>query len=43
QTKTGYREVLALYNKFEQLNYLLHDEVAVELGVVIGFNATDGD
>ncbi|HHI5409025.1 TPA: imelysin family protein [Vibrio metoecus] len=43
QTKAGYREVLVLRDKFEQLNYLLHDEVAVGLGVVIGFNATDGD
>lgn len=43
QTKEGYRTALSLYNKFEQLKYLLHDEVSVELAVVIGFNATDGD
>ncbi len=43
QTKDGYREVLSVYNKMDQLKYLLHDEVSVELGVVIGFNATDGD
>ena len=43
QNKEGYREVLSQYNKFEQLHYLLHDEVAVELGITIGFNATDGD
>ncbi|HGF7542334.1 iron-regulated protein A [Vibrio paracholerae] len=43
QTKAGYREGLVLRDKLEQLNYLLHDEVAVGLGVVIGFNATDGD
>ncbi|POB68772.1 iron-regulated protein A, partial [Vibrio vulnificus] len=34
---------LTQLRKLEQLKYLIHDEVAVELGVVIGFNATDGD
>lgn len=43
QTKEGYRESLALKNKLEQLNYTLNQEVAVALGVVIGFNSTDGD
>lgn len=43
QSKDGYRMVLAQYNKLEQLKYLIHEEVAIELGVVIGFNATDGD
>ncbi|NMU18464.1 iron-regulated protein A, partial [Vibrio parahaemolyticus] len=43
QTKEGYRMVLSQYNKLEQLKYLIHEEVAIELGVVIGFNATDGD
>lgn len=43
QTIDGYRLVLAQYNKLEQLKYLIHEEVAIELGVVIGFNATDGD
>ncbi|WP_428813673.1 imelysin family protein [Vibrio makurazakiensis] len=43
QTKEGYRLVLAQYNKLDQLKYLIHDEVAIELGVIIGFNATDGD
>lgn len=43
QTVDGYRNVLAQYNKLEQLKYLIHEEVAIELGVVIGFNATDGD
>ena len=43
ESKEGYREAYAQYNKLEQLKYLIHDEVAVELGVVIGFNATDGD
>lgn len=42
-TKDGYRLALAQYYKLEQLKYVIHDEVAVELGVVIGFNATDGD
>ncbi|MHA2938244.1 imelysin family protein [Vibrio sp. RC27] len=43
QTKAGYRQALALLNKIEQLDYLLNQEAAVALGVVIGFNATDGD
>ncbi len=43
QSIEGYRTVLAQYNKLEQLKYLIHEEVAIELGVVIGFNATDGD
>ncbi|MGF1909862.1 iron-regulated protein A [Vibrio kasasachensis] len=43
KTKEGYRMVMAQYNKLEHLNYLIHEEVALELGVVIGFNATDGD
>ncbi|KJY84908.1 iron-regulated protein A [Vibrio galatheae] len=43
QTKKGYQNVYAQYNKLEQLKYLIHEEVAIELGVVIGFNATDGD
>ncbi|MYM58347.1 iron-regulated protein A [Vibrio sp. OCN044] len=43
QTKEGYRVAYAQYNKLEQLKYLIHEEVAIKLGVVIGFNATDGD
>ncbi|NVD06823.1 iron-regulated protein A [Vibrio sp. JPW-9-11-11] len=43
QTKQGYQYAYAQYNKLEQLKYLIHEEVAIELGVVIGFNATDGD
>ncbi|MBD1577582.1 MULTISPECIES: imelysin family protein [Vibrio] len=43
QTKEGYRQALTQFNKLERIKYLLHDEVAVELGVVVGFNSTDGD
>ncbi|KIE19667.1 iron-regulated protein A [Vibrio sinaloensis] len=43
QSKDGYRVAYSNYNKLEQLKYLIHEEVAIELGVVIGFNATDGD
>ncbi|RJX68374.1 iron-regulated protein A [Vibrio sinensis] len=43
QSKQGYQQVFAQYNKLTQLKYLIHEEVAIELGVVIGFNATDGD
>ncbi|CAM4165093.1 imelysin family protein [Vibrio neonatus] len=43
QTKQGYRVVLNQYHKLEHLKYLLDENAAVELGIVIGFNATDGD
>lgn len=43
QTKDGYRNALALYNKLEQIKYLIHEEAAISLGVIVGFNATDGD
>lgn len=43
QSKQGYQQIFAQYNKLTQLKYLIHEEVAIELGVVIGFNATDGD
>ncbi|RTZ16690.1 iron-regulated protein A [Vibrio aquaticus] len=43
QTKPGYQYAYSQYNKLEQLKYLIHEEVAIELGVIIGFNATDGD
>ncbi|MBD1558327.1 iron-regulated protein A [Vibrio sp. S9_S30] len=43
KSKEGYRNTLAQYNKLAYLKYLIHEEVAVELGVVVGFNATDGD
>ncbi|MDP5253517.1 MULTISPECIES: imelysin family protein [unclassified Vibrio] len=42
-SREGYRAVLLQKNKLEQLHYLLHDEAAVALGVIVGFNATDGD
>ncbi|CAH0525600.1 imelysin family protein [Vibrio hippocampi] len=43
QTKSGYTEVLSQYNKLEYLRYLLSEQAAIQLGVVVGFNATDGD
>lgn len=43
QDKDGYRAALSQYNKLEQLKYLISEEAAVKLGIVIGFNATDGD
>ncbi|WP_117236156.1 imelysin family protein [Vibrio maerlii] len=43
QTKEGYQLTMAQYNKLEQLKYLIHEEAALALGVVVGFNATDGD
>lgn len=43
QTKEGYRVALSQKNKLERLKYLFHDEAAVELGIAVGFNSTDGD
>jgi predicted lipoprotein len=43
QTRTGYQQALGLLNKLKQLDYLLNQEAAAALGVVIGFNSTDGD
>ncbi|MCK6264111.1 iron-regulated protein A [Vibrio sp. ZSDE26] len=43
KTKEGTKTAYAQYNKLEHLNYLIREEVAIELGIVIGFNATDGD
>lgn len=43
QSKEGYRTALSQYNKLDQLKYLLAEEAAIELGIVVGFNATDGD
>ncbi|WP_104398914.1 imelysin family protein [Vibrio penaeicida] len=43
KSKEGYQSTLAQYNKLDHLKYLIHEEVAIELGVVVGFNATDGD
>ncbi len=43
KSKNGYRNILGQYNKLDHLKYLIHEEVAIELGVVVGFNATDGD
>ncbi len=42
-TRQGYQSALAQYNKLEQLKYLIHEEVATKLQIVIGFNSTDGD
>lgn len=43
KSKQGTKFVYAQYNKLEQLNYLIREEAAIKLGIVIGFNATDGD
>ena len=43
KTKQGYQNMYSQYNKLEQLKFLIHEEIAIELGVIIGFNATDGD
>lgn len=43
KTVAGYRELLKIYNSLEYIRIALHDEVAPELGIVVGFNATDGD
>lgn len=43
KTKEGYRQLLNIYNGLEYIQIALQDEVAPELGIVVGFNATDGD
>ncbi len=42
-TKSGYQQALMLLNQLELLDILVRDDVALELGIVVGFNATDGD
>lgn len=42
-TKAGYQQALMLLNQLELLDILIRDDVALELGIVVGFNATDGD
>ncbi|PSV40996.1 imelysin family protein [Photobacterium sp. GB-210] len=43
KTKAGYRELINVFNGLEYIQLALHDDVAAELGIVMGFNATDGD
>ncbi|OBU26432.1 imelysin family protein [Photobacterium aquimaris] len=42
-TKQGYRELINIFNGLEYIQLALHDDVAAQLGIVMGFNATDGD
>ncbi|WP_240435537.1 imelysin family protein [Photobacterium salinisoli] len=43
KTRDGYRELISIYNSLEYIRFALHDEVSPALGIVVGFNATDGD
>ncbi|MGR5061536.1 imelysin family protein [Photobacterium sp. DNB22_13_2] len=43
KSREGYRELIAIFNGLEYIQLTLQDEVAPELGIVVGFNATDGD
>ncbi|WP_232596157.1 imelysin family protein [Photobacterium phosphoreum] len=43
KTKQGYRELINIFNGLEYIQLALHDDVARQLGIVMGFNATDGD
>ncbi|WP_318474674.1 imelysin family protein [Photobacterium leiognathi] len=43
KTKEGYRDLINVFNGLEYIQIALHDDVATELGIVMGFNATDGD
>ncbi|MDO6707369.1 imelysin family protein [Photobacterium sp. 1_MG-2023] len=43
KTRDGYRSLISLNNGLEYIRYALHDEVSPALGIVVGFNATDGD
>ncbi|WP_181314191.1 hypothetical protein [Photobacterium phosphoreum] len=42
-TKQGYRELINIFNGLEYIQLALHDDVARQLGIIMGFNATDGD
>ncbi|OEE65987.1 iron-regulated protein A precursor [Enterovibrio norvegicus FF-33] len=41
--QTGYRQLMTLSNNLEYLKIALADEAAPALGMVVGFNSTDGD
>ena len=43
KTREGYRQLITIFNGLEYIQLTLQDEVAPELGIVVGFNATDGD
>ncbi|MDV5168258.1 imelysin family protein [Photobacterium rosenbergii] len=43
QSREGYRQLISIFNGLEYIKWTLQDEVAPELGIVVGFNATDGD
>lgn len=43
QTKQGYKLALSQLNKIDQLKYLINEQAAQELGIIVGFNSTDGD
>lgn len=43
KSREGYRELITIFNGLEYIQFTLQDEVAPELGIVVGFNATDGD
>ncbi|MCQ1057280.1 imelysin family protein [Photobacterium sp. DNB23_23_1] len=43
KSREGYRQLIAIFNGLEYIQLTLQDEVAPELGIVVGFNATDGD
>ncbi|MDA9555893.1 imelysin family protein [Vibrio sp.] len=43
QTKEGYRDALNNYNRLNHLRYKLSEESAIKLGIILGFNSTDGD
>ena len=43
KSREGYRQLISIINGLEYIKWTLQDEVAPELGIVVGFNATDGD
>ncbi|MDN2481456.1 imelysin family protein [Vibrio agarivorans] len=42
-SRSGYQMLLSLNNQMGYLNHLFTEEAAIYLGVVVGFNSTDGD
>ncbi|KXF81975.1 imelysin family protein [Enterovibrio coralii] len=43
ESKEGYRSMITLLNNLEYIKLALHDEAGPALGMIVGFNSTDGD
>ncbi|WP_157828346.1 imelysin family protein [Enterovibrio nigricans] len=43
ESKEGYRSLIMVLNNLEYINIALDDEAGPALGMIVGFNSTDGD